>query len=52
VVSYRSDGIPTPEEIKSLLRKYKTDVQTAKYGQYKYVLSENPASQETLFIAQ
>jgi len=51
VVSYRSDGIPTLEEIESLLRKYKTDVRKTTYGQYKYVLSENPDSQESLFIA-
>ncbi len=52
VISYRSDGIPTPEKIEALLRKYKTNVHIAKYGQYKYVLSKNRRSQEVLFIAQ
>lgn len=52
VVSYRSDGIPSAEEILVLLRKYKRDVRAEWFGQYKYVLSTNHRSEEVLFIAQ
>ncbi|MEA3310477.1 MAG: DNA adenine methylase [Chloroflexota bacterium] len=52
VVSYRSDGIPTGEEILGLLQQYKSQVRVAQYGQYKYVLSRNKHSQELLFIAE
>ncbi len=52
VVSYRSDGIPAPEEILALLQKYKRDVRVEWFGQYKYVLSTNHRSEEVLFVAQ
>jgi adenine-specific DNA-methyltransferase len=52
VVSYRSDGIPSAEEILALLKKYKRDVRVEWFGQYKYVLSTNHRSEEVLFIAQ
>jgi adenine-specific DNA-methyltransferase len=52
IVSYRSDGIPSPEEILTLLKKYKRDVRVEWFGQYKYVLSTNHRSEEILFIAQ
>jgi adenine-specific DNA methylase len=50
VVSYRSDGIPSEAELVALLRKYKRRVRVEHYGQYKYVLSANPDSNETLII--
>lgn len=50
VVSYRSDGIPTIEEILGLLEKYKNYVQCLRYENYKYALS-NSDSHEMLFIA-
>lgn len=50
VVSYRSDGIPTPQELTRALERHKRHVSTIAYGTYKYVLS--PAtSKELLFIA-
>jgi adenine-specific DNA-methyltransferase len=51
VVSYRSDGIPTIEELVGILKKYKTDVQEIKRKNYKYVLS-NRHSEEVLLIAK
>lgn len=52
VVSYRSDGIPSVDDIHTLLRKYKRHVRMERFGQYKYVLSTNQRSEEILFIAQ
>lgn len=51
VVSYRSDGIPSIEELKSLLKKYKSDVKEVKRKNYKYVLSNNH-SEEVLLIGK
>lgn len=50
VVSYRSDGIPSEEELVSLLKKYKHTVSVVHFGQYKYVLSTNDGSKEILLI--
>jgi len=50
VVSYRSDGIPSIENLVSLLKKYKKDVIEVKRKNYKYVLSNNH-SEEVLLIA-
>jgi len=52
VVSYRSDGIPSEQELIDLLRKYKTDVTCVRYDRYKYVLSTNSDSQELLLIGR
>lgn len=49
-VSYRSDGIPSESDLKSLLRRYKRDVRVERFGTYKYVLSTNPESEEILLI--
>lgn len=51
VVSYRSDGIPSIEELINSLRKYKTNVVEIKRKSYKYVLSSNQ-SDEVLLIGQ
>jgi len=50
VVSYRSDGTPTKEEMTELLKKYKSNV-IVKNKKYKYVLSNNKGNSELLFIA-
>lgn len=50
VVSYRSDGIPTEQELTSLLSRHKRRVQVEHYGDYKYVLSTNSESREILVI--
>ena len=52
VISYRSDGIPSIEEVISILRKYKSKITTEVFGQYKYVLSNNGKSKEVLIIAE
>jgi len=51
VVSYRSDGIPSPEELIKTMKKYKEDVQEIKRKNYKYVLSTNH-SEEILLIGR
>jgi adenine-specific DNA-methyltransferase len=50
VVSYRSDGIPTEDELVELLLRYKRSVRVVHYGQYKYALSTNARSGEMLLI--
>jgi adenine-specific DNA methylase len=50
IVSYRSDGIPTEEELIALLKRYKQDVRVSHFGQYKYALSTNSNSKEILLI--
>lgn len=50
VVSYRSDGIPSESELVSILKQYKRDIRIEHFGQYKYVLSVNPESEEILLV--
>lgn len=49
VVSYRSDGIPSIEELEAILKKYKKRVREVKRMNYKYALS-NIHSEEVLLI--
>ncbi|MDB5289388.1 MAG: putative methylase [Phycisphaerales bacterium] len=50
-VSYRSDGIPSVEELVDLLREVKRNVVVhRREAPYKYVLSTNAASQEVVLI--
>ena len=49
VVLYRSDGIPSIENLTRILRKYKPVVSEIRYGGYKYVLSNNN-SEECLLL--
>lgn len=51
VVSYRSDGIPSVEELISVLREYKKKVIEVQRKKYKYVLSQNH-SEEVLLIGK
>ena len=51
VVSYRADGLPSIEQLIALLKKYKSQVDTAGWSNYKYVLSVNN-SEEVLLIAR
>ncbi len=48
-VSYRSDGIPSIDELKDIMQKYKNNVNEVKFKNYKYVLSNN-RSQECLLV--
>ena len=52
VVSYRSDGIPSPEKLQSLMKKYKKNVYEAFRSEHKYVLSKNGDSKEILLIGK
>jgi adenine-specific DNA methylase len=53
VVSYRSDGIPTPEEIVGMMTNVKKRVSLYSLnGKYKYVLSKNNKSTEILIIGE
>ena len=51
VVSYRDPGIPSHEQLVSLLQKYKSSVVEVNHTKYKYVLS-NGDSSEQLLIAK
>jgi len=51
VVSYRSDGIPSIDELLGLIKKYKKTIYKANHIKYKYVLSHNE-SKESLLIAE
>ncbi len=50
VVSYRSDGQPSPEQLADLLGEVKTQVRTVTLKRYQYVLSTNRKSREVLLI--
>jgi len=50
VVSYRSDGVPSINELSTLLKRYKSAVRIETFGRYKYVLSKNGNSKEALII--
>jgi SOS regulatory protein LexA len=52
VVSYRSDGIPSPENLIAMMKKYKKHVYEAFRSDYKYVLSKNGESKEILLIGK
>jgi hypothetical protein len=52
VVSYRSDGIPSVEELIEILQRHKSRVRVEHFGQYQYVLSTNGKSEEVLVIGQ
>ena len=52
VLSYRSDGIPSIEELVRLLGRHKTSVSVRRLGKYKYALSTNRVSEEVLVIGQ
>ena len=51
VVSYRSDGIPSIDELVRVLGKYKSTVEETRRKNYKYVLSTNH-SEEVLLIGK
>ncbi|MEM3036453.1 MAG: DNA adenine methylase [Thermoplasmata archaeon] len=51
VVSYRSDGIPSIDELAIILKKYKNKVHRIKRKNYKYALSTNELM-EVLLIAE
>ena len=52
VVSYRSDGQPSPKQLADLLAEVKPRVRAVTMQRYQYVLSTNQASQEVLLIGR
>ena len=50
VISYRSDGIPSIEELISIVKQFKRNVRLMTSKNYKYVLSTNNNSNEILLI--
>jgi len=50
-LSYRSDGVPTAEDLREDLRRVRGHVQVHDAGSYHYVLSTNRRSRELLFVA-
>ncbi len=50
VISYRSDGRPSIDELTRLLRRFKPQVQVSSYGGYQYALSKNRSSKEVLLV--
>ncbi len=51
LVSYRSDGIPSIDELRNLLKKHKPNVEKLRCKNYKYVLSTTH-SEEVLLIGK
>ncbi len=51
VISYRSDGIPSIEELIAILRQHKKNVVEVQRKKYKYVLSQNH-SEEVVLIGK
>lgn len=52
VVSYRSDGIPSVDELCNILSRHKRKVRVESYGLFKYALSTNGKSEEVLLIGE
>lgn len=51
VISYRTDGIPSPDELTALLRRQNRKIRNFSSRGYKYVLSSNGGSKEALIVA-
>lgn len=52
VVSYRSDGTPTTDELVAAMKAVKGTVEVVQSSEYKYVLSTKSGSREVLLIAK
>ncbi len=50
-LSYRSDGVPDPDDLLQDLRRERGEVEQFDAGSYSYVLSTNRRSRELLFVA-
>ncbi len=52
VVSYRSDGTPSIDELVAMLKRVKQTVDVIRYDAYQYALSTNRTSREVLLIGR
>ncbi|MBG8558480.1 DNA adenine methylase [Pseudomonas qingdaonensis] len=52
IMSYRSDGTPTPEEIAEVMRGCGRKVEVHSAGEYQYALSKNTDNEEIFIIAR
>lgn len=52
IMSYRSDGTPTPGEISEIMTSCGRKVEVHSAGEYKYALSKNTESEEIFIIAR
>jgi adenine-specific DNA-methyltransferase len=52
VMSYRSDGLPSPEEIKSIMSINNRTVEMHSAGEYQYALSTNKTNEELFIISK
>ncbi len=50
VVSYRSDGIPSIDDLVRALRRFKQRVRVHRFDTYQYALSKNVTSREVLIV--
>jgi len=52
IMSYRSDGLPTPEEIKEIMSVNNRSVEIHSAGEYQYALSNNKENEELFIISR
>lgn len=52
IMSYRSDGVPTPDQIQALMESCGRQVEIHSAGEYKYALSTTEESEEIFVIAR
>ncbi|RPE02269.1 type II restriction endonuclease subunit M [Candidatus Pantoea deserta] len=52
IMSYRSDGVPTPDEMAELMRSCGRTVEVHSAGEYQYALSKNNLNEEIFIIAR
>ena len=52
IMSYRSDGMPTPAEVKSVMESTGRRAEIHSIGEYQYALSKNTTSEELFIIAE
>lgn len=51
-ISYRSDGIPSIDELQAMLRRQNRRIQLHTHNRYRYALSTNKRSAEVLIVAE
>lgn len=51
IMSYRSDGLPSPEEVKEIMNETGRVTEIKSAGEYKYALSKNNTNEEVFIIS-